>query len=236
MTTAITLKVKMVEIAYETSASEAAITASVAAMADAPQIPVPTPIRVRRSRSIDRARPRRAAPTRATAREPSRTGNEDTPVLNTSCSESPVPRTTIEPCRTNLEEKRSPGRTVAGGAWRSEMPIPPSTATTGAPTTGTRWPMTMATAARAAARVRPGTTARASKAKPEGVSLPGTSEDVGVVAGSRRSGTRGSPAGVMVRQSPRVGEVVIDEHNITSGAIEEAGRDAGPIAADAMHP
>ena len=101
------------------------------------------------------------------------------------------------------------------------MPIPPSTATTGAPTTGTRWPMTIATAARTAARARPGMRARASKAKPDCVSMaPDTPEDVGVAAGYSPTGTarvthrcHGPPV------APRVGDVVFDEPNISSGAM-----------------
>ena len=132
------------------------MTASVAAIAEAPQIPVPTPIRVRRSLSIDSARPSSRAPRSATARVPSRTGSDDDPVVTTWWKDNPVPSTMIDPCRTDRLANPSPTRAERDGWRKCAIAMPPRMAKTGAPTTGARWPSKVATPPSARAKPKPG--------------------------------------------------------------------------------
>lgn len=71
-------------------------TALVAAIADAPQMPVPTPISVCVSPRTPSSLPSTQAPPSATASVPSITGSDCPPTCTTCWIESPVPSTTID--------------------------------------------------------------------------------------------------------------------------------------------
>src|SRR6185437_7584762 len=134
------------------------MTASVAAMADAPQMAVPTPINVRTSPPTRSTRPPSQAIPRAAAKVPVSTGRDAAPVDTTWPSDSPKPSTTIDPWSTVFELKATPGVNRARGLLTTATAMPPTTATTGAPTIGTAPPTTVATTATAATNPTPGPT------------------------------------------------------------------------------
>ncbi len=79
---------KIVDTAYATSMLAAPITGVTAAIAEAPQMPVPTPIRVRRSPTMPSQRPISHAATRHTVRDPSITGRDSRPTFAICANDS----------------------------------------------------------------------------------------------------------------------------------------------------
>ncbi len=126
-------------------------------------MPVPTPIRVRRSPSMPSRRPTPQAATSASDRVPSITGSDDNPVWATSASDSPDPSTTIASCSTVRLEKATPGCSrMSSDRLRSTTPsaTPNTIPQTGAPITGTSRPTTVASAAMPAQTANPGRRAK----------------------------------------------------------------------------
>ena len=134
----------------------ASITGETAAIAEPPQIPVPTPISVRRSPGTPSCLPYNQAAPRQTARVPSMTGSDDTPTRAASPIESCAPSRTTEHCRTKVLAHFSPGARRARGLTAIAMDAPMTAPGTALPTSGTYSPTTVATAATASARVNPG--------------------------------------------------------------------------------
>ena len=143
----------------------ASITGETAAIAEPPQMPVPTPISVRRSPGTPSSRPYSHAAPRQTARVPSMTGSEDTPTLAASAIESCAPSRTTEHCRTKVLAHFSPGARRAPGLTAIAMTAPMTAPGTALPTSGTYCPTTVATAATASASARPGAMARARRGR-----------------------------------------------------------------------
>lgn len=103
------LNVKMVPIAYATRASVAFTTEVTAAIAEAPQIPVPTPISSRNSGWMPNRRPTNQAPLNATAKVPSMTGREPAPTCSTSL---PVAAMNSAPRRGPSQVRRQPDQAL----------------------------------------------------------------------------------------------------------------------------
>ena len=143
------------------SAAGGSRTIATAAIADAPQIAVPTPISVRSVRSSPNARPSGTEKSSATAVVTSITGNVAIPVRTTLASESPRPETTIAACSTVRPARCSPGRSTAGSVTSEASATPRTIARTGAPTTGTNRPASVAHTATTAAARTPGSAAAA---------------------------------------------------------------------------
>ena len=118
------------------------MTAVVAAIADAPQIPVPTPIRICVSPRTPSSRPSSHAPPSATASVPSMTGNDSAPTRTTWGSDNPVPSTTIDSCSTGLRRPSTRRRcSIRAVPARAAAASPPSRMpNTGPPTIGTNCP------------------------------------------------------------------------------------------------
>jgi hypothetical protein len=125
-------------------------------MADAPQIPVPTPISVRSRAGTPSRRPSRAAAVRQTASVPIITGSDATPVRRISPRDSWVPSTTTASCSTRLLAMAKPGRSASDGRRTRAIAAPSTMPMTGAPTTGASFPSAVAATATPAARARPG--------------------------------------------------------------------------------
>ena len=119
------------------------MTGETAAIAEPPQMPVPTPISVRRSRGMPSSRPYSQAAPRQTARVPSMTGSEDTPTRAASPIESWAPSSTTEHCRTNVLAHFRPGARRAPGLIASAMTAPMTAPGTALPTSGTCCPTTV---------------------------------------------------------------------------------------------
>jgi hypothetical protein len=151
------------------------MTASVAAIADAPQMAVPTPIKVRVSPRRPSIWPVTHAIKRAAASVPSKTGIDRTPIERTWPSDSPKPIRTTEACSTFFEVNAMPALRRAEGFVAVAMAMPERTANTGAPTTGARPPSSVANAATAAAQLTPGTSTR----KPPSPLWPRRDRDMG---------------------------------------------------------
>jgi len=132
------------------------MTDATAAIADAPQIAVPTPTRCSKTVSTFSMRPAIGAKTSATAMVPIVTGNVSQPVCATAASERPNPETTIADCNTYLAENAKPACTACGNGRSERNPIPSTMASTGAPASGTTRASTVATSAIAAAANKPG--------------------------------------------------------------------------------
>src|SRR6185437_8610203 len=131
------------------------MTALTAAIADAPQIPVPTPINARVSGPTFSARPKTQAPPSAVAKVPSITTSEERPACTTWVSDSPVPSTTMLACSTRLLANATPGaRRVLAGTTVARAP-PRMMPNTGPPTIGTNRPSALATTATATATPSP---------------------------------------------------------------------------------
>ncbi len=158
--TATTLKMKIVEIAYAISAWVASTIPATAAIADAPQMPVPTPTSVRRRGETRKAPPMTAAPASATASVPSITGSDFAPTRRICPSASVLPSRTIASWRSTVEEKAMPGAARGEGRRTSERAIPRRIASTGAPSSGTTCDRPHAGRATATVHASPGPTAR----------------------------------------------------------------------------
>ena len=134
--------------------------ASTTAIADAPQMPVPTPMRVRMSRSMRIARPMSNAPSRHTASETSMTGSDSAPTVTMLWSDSCDPSSTTASCSTNLLEYVTPGEMRVSGRRTSEIATPMTTAGIADPTSGTNRPIAAAAAAISTQTASPGQISR----------------------------------------------------------------------------
>ena len=127
-----------------------------AAIAEPPQIAVPTPTSRVSLPGTFSQRPSSQALAKATPRVTRVTESECRPVCTTWPRLRPKPSRMTEPCRTCLPAKAMPGavRGAGGNAWPTAMPSTmPSTAP---PSSGSAWPSSSATAASAAVSSRPG--------------------------------------------------------------------------------
>ena len=132
------------------------MTDATAAIADAPQIAVPTPIRCSRTVSVFKIRPAIGADTSATAIVPIVTGNVSQPVCATAASDKPNPDTTIAACNTVFAENAKPARSERGAGNTVRNAIPNTIASTGAPASGTARAASVASSAAATAASKPG--------------------------------------------------------------------------------
>src|SRR3984957_7789662 len=137
------------------------MTGETAAIAAPRQIPVPTPISVRRSRGMPSSLPYSQAALRQTASVPSITGSDATPTRAASAIDRWQPSSTTEHWSRNVLAYWIPGASRAPGLTASAMAAPMMAPGTALPTSGTCWPTTVATAATATASARPGRTPRA---------------------------------------------------------------------------
>ncbi len=135
-------------------------------MAEPPQMPVPTPISVRRSRGTPSSRPYSQAAPRQMTRVPSMTGSEDTPTRAASPIDNWAPSSTTEHCSTTVLAHFSPGASRVPGLMAMAMAAPMIAPGTALPTSGTYCPITVAAAATASASARPGAMARARRPGP----------------------------------------------------------------------
>src|SRR5665213_7199 len=154
------LKKRTIAIESAISASSGSSTDDTAAIADAPQIAVPTPTSVWIIRSSRSRRPASGARTKATAMVPSVTGSVPRPVCATVASERVKPETTIAAWSTERAEKARPGRRLAGSGSTARIATPSTIAKTGAPTSGAARAQSTAASATATALRSPGITLR----------------------------------------------------------------------------
>ncbi len=124
------------------------------AIADAPQMPVPTPIGTRSRSGTPSRRPRSAAVIRAVASDPSVTGKEEAPTLATSERLIVAPSRTIAACSAErLIDPSPPSDQPAGVAAATAMPS--ASAMIGAPIRGASAPSGHATPATVTAAASP---------------------------------------------------------------------------------
>src|ERR1700722_13412872 len=174
------------------------MTGETAAIADPPQMPVPTPISVRRSRGMPSSLPYSQAALRQTASVPSITGSDVTPTRAASAIESWVPSSTTEHWSRNVLAYLMPGASRAPGLTASAMAAPMMPPGTALPTSGTCCPTTVATAATATASARPGRTPRARSGNDRAAAAAGAPGPAGA---PRVTGTTGSAGVVGVVQA-----------------------------------
>ena len=156
MKTAAMLKRNIVDMEWAISSSFAPITGAVAAIADPPQMAVPTPIRVAVTESSRRTLCMAQAERNAAVRVKAITTRDSLPTARTFLMFISNPSRTTESWSSLFEAKRVPSLS-AGELTNRATIIPKRMPNTGAPTMGTRCPQNHASTARMTVRSSPGT-------------------------------------------------------------------------------